>query len=189
VTDRSVRNAAADLVGLLVLVQQGDRDAFATLYDELAPLVYGTALKVVRDAALAEDVAQEVFVELWSTAVRFDAARGSVTTWVTTIARRRAVDRVRREESQRRRVVDLAARRPDDAPTPADTVLASMEAHRVQRALLLLPPDQRQVVQLAFLDGDSHSSIATKLSLPLGTVKSRVRGGLQRLATALKEET
>jgi RNA polymerase sigma-70 factor, ECF subfamily len=187
VTDRTGA-ATAELADLMTLVQQGDRDAFAALYDALAPLVLGTAVRVLRDGALAEDVTQEVFVEVWSTAPRFDPARGSVTTWVTTIARRRAVDRVRREESQRQRIVTLATRRPDEAPMPSDTVIESIEARRVQRALLLLPPDQRQVVQLAFLDGHSHSAIAAKLSLPLGTVKSRVRGGLQRLASTLKEE-
>jgi RNA polymerase sigma-70 factor, ECF subfamily len=189
VTDRVASATTAELADLMTLVSQGDRDAFADLYDRLASLVYATVLRVVRDGALAEDVTQEVFVEVWSTAPRFDAMRGAVATWVTTVARRRAVDRVRREESQRRRVINLASRRSDDVPLTAETVVESIEARRVHRALLLLPPDQRQVVQLAFLDGESHSAIAAKLSLPLGTVKSRVRGGLQRLALALKEES
>jgi RNA polymerase sigma-70 factor, ECF subfamily len=187
--DAHADRTAADLTALMLRVQHGDRDAFAVLYDRLSALVYGVIVKVVRDTTIAEDVAQEAFVELWSTAARFDQARGSVATWAATIARRRAVDRVRREESQRQRVTALAARRVDDPPAVAETVVQSIEAGRVRQAMLLLPPDQRQVVQLAFLDGHSHSTIADELRLPLGTVKSRVRGALQRLAAALKEES
>jgi RNA polymerase sigma-70 factor, ECF subfamily len=187
--DAHADRTAADLTALMLRVQRGDRDTFAVLYDQLSALVYGVIVKVVRDTTIAEDVAQEAFVELWSTAARFDQARGSVATWAATIARRRAVDRVRREESQRQRVTALAARRVDDPPAVAETVVESIEAGRVRQAMLLLPPDQRQVVQLAFLDGHSHSTIADELRLPLGTVKSRVRGALQRLAAALKEES
>jgi RNA polymerase sigma-70 factor, ECF subfamily len=187
--DAHADRTAADLTALMLRVQHGDRDTFAVLYDQLSALVYGVIVKVVRDTTIAEDVAQEAFVELWSTAARFDQARGSVATWAATIARRRAVDRVRREESQRQRVTALAARRVDDPPAVAETVVESIEAGRVRQAMLLLPPDQRQVVQLAFLDGHSHSTIADELRLPLGTVKSRVRGALQRLAAALKEES
>jgi RNA polymerase sigma-70 factor (ECF subfamily) len=176
------------LTSLMDAVRAGDQRAFAELYDRLSPIVFGVVRRVVRDGAMAEDVTQEVFVEIWATAGRFDATRGSVAVWATTIARRRAVDRVRREESQRQRLHAAAARRPDDVPLPAETVVDTIEAQRVRRALLLLPPDQRQVVSLAFLEGHSHSTIAEDLGIPLGTAKGRVRLGLQRLANALKEE-
>lgn len=181
----------ADLASLMRRVQDGDQGAFATLYDHLAPAVYGAALRVVRDPALAQDITQEAFVELWRTAARFDPTRGSVLPWAVTIVRRRAIDRVRAEESQRDRIAQLATRRDDEAGDvgdPGDTVVSTLDARRVRRALLLLPPDQRDVIGMAFLDGHSHAVIAEHLHLPLGTVKSRIRGALQRLATALRED-
>ncbi|MGD9753332.1 MAG: sigma-70 family RNA polymerase sigma factor [Acidimicrobiia bacterium] len=173
---------------LMQRVQGGDQQALAALYDQLAPAVHGAALRVLRDPQLAEDVTQEAFVELWTTAHRFDQARSSVLAWAVTIVRRRAIDRVRREQSQRDRAAQLGARRAELAPATDDFVVATMEAQRVNRALLALPPDQREVVQLAFLDGHSHTAIADRLHLPLGTVKSRVRGALHRLAGALGED-
>lgn len=181
--------SSAELLSLMEMVQKGDRRAFATLYDRLAPVVYGAALRVVRDPELAEDVAQEAFVELWSIASRFDGSRGSVASWAITIVRRRAIDRVRKEESQRSRAQQLITRRADEVDLVDETVVDSMAAQRVRRAIMLLPADQRHVVRLAFLDGFSHSVIAEQLNVPLGTVKGRVRGALARLSATLKEES
>jgi RNA polymerase sigma-70 factor, ECF subfamily len=178
-----------ELAVLMARVQGGDRSAFAELYDQLASISFAVASRVVRDRELAEDVLQESFVEVWSNAARFDPTFGSVKSWVVTIVRRRAVDRVRREESQRSRVIQLAGRRSDEVVDTADDVVESIEAQRVRRAIMLLPADQRQVVRLAFLDGHSHSVIADQLDLPLGTVKGRIRGALTRLSAALKEES
>ena len=108
-----------------------------------------------------------------------------VSTWAVTIARRRAIDRVRSEQSQRNRIEQLGHRRPTSRMAPTTTVVASLDAERVSRALAELPTDQRQIIQLAFIDGYSHSDIAEQLGLPLGTVKGRVRGGLQRLSGKL----
>ena len=174
-----------NLLGLVERVQRGDQAAFAELYDAIAPVVFGAVTRVLRDPAMSEEVAQEVFVELWATAARVDRARAGVTTWAVTIARRRAIDRVRKEQSQRNRISELAQRRADDEPLTDDTVVASIEAERVSRALAELPPDQRQIIELAFIEGLSHSAIAEQLGLPLGTVKGRVRGGLQRLSGRL----
>jgi RNA polymerase sigma-70 factor (ECF subfamily) len=174
-----------DLVSLMQLVQTGDAAAFATLYDELAGAVFGTVKRVLRDPAMSEEVTQEVFVELWRTAARFDPARAGVSTWAITIARRRAVDRVRREQSQRDRIERSAAQRPPVADSPDDTVVASIESERVTRALAELPEEQRIVIQMAFIDGDSHGEIAERLDLPLGTVKGRVRLGLKKLGGRL----
>lgn len=178
-----------DLATLIARVQHGDHGAFAGLYDVLAPLVFGTVKRVLRDQAMSEEVTQEVFVELWTSATRFDARRSSVSTWAVTIARRRAVDRVRREQSQRNRIEQLGWRRHDEEPLTDETVVSSFEAERVTLALEELPPDQRQIIELAFIEGLSHSGIAEQLSLPLGTVKGRVRGGLQRLSGKLGGES
>ncbi|MEL6890412.1 MAG: sigma-70 family RNA polymerase sigma factor [Actinomycetota bacterium] len=168
------------------LVQAGDTAAFATVYDELARPVYGTILRVLRDPAMSEEVAQEVFLELWRTAERFDATRGSVSAWAITVARRRAVDRVRREQT-RRDVAERHAGRalPHDAASVDDEVAGAIDATRIRAALDTLPTSQREVIELAFLDGYAHGTIADRLGLPLGTVKGRVRGGLTRLRAAL----
>ena len=171
------------------LVQRGDQAAFATLYDELAPSVFGAVKRVLRDPAMSEEVAQEVFVELWRTADRFDPQRASVSTWAITMARRRAVDRVRREQSQRDRIERSAAQRPPQVDSVDDTVVASIDAERVARAVADLPDDQRVVIEMAFLDGDSHGDIAARLDLPLGTVKGRVRLGLKKLGGKLGAAT
>jgi RNA polymerase sigma-70 factor (ECF subfamily) len=174
-----------DLQSMMSQVVLGDERAFAGLYDALAGVGYGTVKRVLRDPAMSEEVTQEVFVELWRTAARFDPARASVSTWAVTIARRRAVDRVRSEQSQRDRIERAGRRRRDDVDATDDSVIASLDAERVGRALAELPEDQRVVIEMAFLDGDSHAEIAERLALPLGTVKGRVRGGLKKLGGRL----
>ena len=174
-----------DLVSLMQRVQRGDDAAFAALYDGLAGVVFGTVKRVLRDPAMSEEVTQEVFVELWRTAARFDPERASVSTWAITIARRRAVDRVRREQSQRDRIERSATQRPILVDSTDDTVLSSMDAERVGRALAELPEEQRVVIEMAFIDGDSHGDIAERLDIPLGTVKGRVRLGLKKLGGKL----
>jgi RNA polymerase sigma-70 factor (ECF subfamily) len=170
---------------LMQRVQQGDQQAFAALYDQLAPAVYGTVLRVVRDPAMSEEVTQEVFVELWRTAGRFDGTRATASTWAVTMARRRAIDRVRREQSQRDRIERAAARPVEVVPDAADDVVGTLEAERVGEAIAELPEDQRVVIAMAFLDGDTHAEIADRLGVPLGTVKGRVRGGLKKLGARL----
>jgi len=180
-----IASPRTDLVPLMQRLQCGDDDAFAALYDQLAGVVFGTVKRVLRDAAMSEEVTQEVFVELWRTAARFDPERASVSTWAITLARRRAVDRVRREQSQRDRIERSAAQRAPEGDTTDDTVVASIEAERVVRAVAELPDEQRVVIEMAFIDGDSHADIAERLGLPLGTVKGRVRLGLKKLGGKL----
>lgn len=171
---------------LIKRVQQGDQDAFGDLYDTLAPTVFGAVKRVLRDPAMSEEVTQEVFVELWRTADRFDSGRATVQAWAVTIARRRAVDRVRREQSQRNRIEDLSRQPQHDVDEPGESVVASLDAERLGRAMLQLPDDQRIVLELAFIEGHAHGAIAELLDLPLGTVKGRVRGGLKRLRHVLE---
>lgn len=174
----------------MALVQEGDRSAFATLYDALAAQLFGAVRRVLRDPAMSEEVTQEVFLEIWRTAPRFDPARSSVSTWAITIARRRAVDRVRHEQSRRDRTERHAAQAdPSHEDSLDETVVSSDEAERVHTALAALPPPQRDVIRLAFLEGHAHGEIARRLDLPLGTVKGRVRGGLRRLRNELEGPT
>ena len=182
--------AASDpQLALIQRVGRGDQAAFADLYDTIAPLVHGVVLKVVRDPSQAEEVVQEVFVELWRVAPRFDPARGTVTSWVATIAHRRAVDRVRSEQSARNRVERESTRveRPHD--DVADSVVAvdqsQFDRRRVRRALDRLTSMQREAVELAYFSGYTYREVAVLLDVPEGTVKTRIRDGMIRLRDEL----
>jgi RNA polymerase sigma-70 factor, ECF subfamily len=167
---------------LLALVARGDEQAFAELYGRVAAAVFGLVSKVVRDPAQSEEVTQEVFVELWRTASRFDPARGSARSWIMTCAHRRAVDRVRSAESAARRD-DLAGRRDQGRPYDevAEQVETSLEREHVRRGLEALTDLQREAVVLAYYGGYTHREIAELLGVPPGTVKTRLRDGLIRL--------
>jgi RNA polymerase sigma-70 factor, ECF subfamily len=174
---------ADDLEQLLALVARGDQDAFESLYDKLSGPAYGLVRKVLRDPAQSEEVTQEVMLEVWRAAARFDPARGSATTWALTIAHRRAVDRVRSETAS-------AEREQRSAPFPfsadvAETVEASMDAEQVRRCLEGLTELQREAITLAYYGGFTYPQVATKLKVALGTVKTRIRDGLTRLGNCL----
>ena len=184
--DRSVDDPQ---LALIQRVGRGDQAAFADLYDVAAPLVHGIVLKVVRDPSHAEEVVQEVFVELWRIAPRYDSAKGTVTSWVATIAHRRAVDRVRSEQSARNRVERESTRieRPHDEV--ADSVVAAdqtqFERRRVRRALDRLTSMQREAVELAYFGGYTYREVAVLLDVPEGTIKTRIRDGMIRLRDEL----
>jgi RNA polymerase sigma-70 factor, ECF subfamily len=167
---------------LLAMVARGDEQAFAELYQRVAAAVFGLVSKVVRNPSQSEEVTQEVFVELWRTASRFDPARGSARSWIMTCAHRRAVDRVRSSESAARRD-DLAGRR--DQGRPYDEVVeqveSGLEREHVRRGLEALTELQREAVVLAYYGGYTHREISELLGVPSGTVKTRLRDGLIRL--------
>ena len=180
--DEGAPPVAADPADLLRRSARGDAEAFARLYDATSAKVYGLAVRVVRDPAQAEEVAQESYLEVWRTAARFDPARGSAVAWMLTIVHRRAVDRVRSAESATRRDAAYHHRtQPISHDETAEAATASLEAHRVRAALASLTSVQREAVELSYLQGDTHTEIATMLDLPIGTAKTRIRDGLIRL--------
>jgi RNA polymerase sigma-70 factor (ECF subfamily) len=175
----------ADVDQLMRRVARGDAEAFESLYDEVAPAVHGLARRVVRDPARAEDVTQEVFLEVWRKATRFDAERGKAKTWVMTIAHRRAVDVVRRSEAQKRQDHHGA---PDEVShdEPADAVIAAEEHSEVRDCLDTLTELQLESVRLAYFNGYTYGQVATLLEKPLPTIKTRMRDGLIRLRDCLE---
>jgi RNA polymerase sigma-70 factor (ECF subfamily) len=179
-------SASPSLEQLLDGVARGDDAAFEQLYDRMSASVFGLVRRVLRDPAQAEEVTQEVFLEVWRSAPAFEPGRGSPSAWVLTMAHRRAVDRVRSAQASRDRD-DAAARR--DAAVPYDVVgeevEARLEQERVRDALASLTELQRQAVQLAFYGGYTHTEVSELLGVPLGTVKTRIRDGLIRLRDAL----
>ena len=178
--------AGPDLADLLRRSARGDEDAFAALYDATSRRVYGLVLRVVRDPAMSEEVAQEVYLDVWRQSARFDPDRGNALSWLLTIAHRTAVDRVRSSEASRRRDdAHVAATREVDFDTTAETAHASLEAQRVRRALTTLTDAQRNAVELAYLGGYTHTEVARLLDVPLGTAKTRIRDGLIRLRDTL----
>lgn len=180
---------------LLRRVATGDEQAFAALYDLLAPLVYGVCRRVVRHSAVAEEVAQEALIDVWRGAARFDDQRGSVRAWAVTIAHRRAVDRVRAEASRVDREDRVwradPGRRTTTDDVADDVVGAEIERLtriRTRRAVEQLTDLQRQAIEQAFFAGRTHTEIAGTLNVPLGTVKTRIRDGLIKLGDLLGEQ-
>jgi RNA polymerase sigma-70 factor (ECF subfamily) len=173
---------AGGLAGLLRLSGRGEEEAFARLYDATSARAYGLAVRVVRDPSQAEEVTQEAFLEIWKTASRFDAGRGSAVSWVLTIVHRKAVDRVRSAEASTRRDTTYhQGSQGVEHDSTAEAAHASMEARRVRQALDSLTEAQREALELAYFKGYTHTQVATMLDLPVGTAKTRIRDGLIRL--------
>lgn len=171
-----------DLAGLMAKVAQGDEAAFSALYDAVAGTVFGIVVKVVRDRAQSEEVAQEVMIDLWRQAARFRPERGGVTTWVATLAHRRAVDRVRSAQASSTREYAVGVReqgRPFDEVS--EQVEARLESEQVKRCMRGLTELQRQAVTLAYYQGLTYREVSETLQAPLPTVKTRMRDGLIRL--------
>ncbi|MFJ7058488.1 sigma-70 family RNA polymerase sigma factor [Streptomyces griseobrunneus] len=183
---RGVPSPGPDLQELLVRVARGDQNAFAKVYDAVSGPVLGLVRSVLRDPAQSEEVAQEVLVEVWRTAPRFQASRGSAMNWVLTLAHHRAVDRVRSAEASaaREHKAALLDRTPafDEVSEQVETRL---EREQVRRCLRTLSELQRQSVTLAYYRGLTYREVAELLTVPLGTIKTRLRDGLIRLRDCL----
>jgi RNA polymerase sigma-70 factor (ECF subfamily) len=171
---------------LVLMAARSEESALAELYDRYGRSAYGLALRVLRDATLAEDAVQEAFLTLWRTAAQFVPERSKASTWILTLVHRRAVDTVRHE--QRRRADTL-----DHAPEPAspggvdEDAWLRLQRERVQEALRTLPDSQREALELAYYGGFSQSELAERLGEPIGTIKSRMFNGLARLRELLGE--
>jgi RNA polymerase sigma-70 factor (ECF subfamily) len=174
-----------DLSGLLVRVARGDHPAFEALYDQLAGPVYGVARKVLRDPAQSEEVAQEVMLEVWRSASRFDASRGSAAAWVMTIAHRRAVDRVRAENASVAREQKLAPG-PVSGDDVSQLVEMALDRQRVRRCMGSLTTLQAEAIKLAYYGGYTYPQVAGLLGVALGTVKTRIRDGLIRMRDCME---
>lgn len=171
---------------LMIRVARGDVNAFAGLYDALAPRVFGLIRQVLRDPAQSEEVTQDVMVELWRTATRFDPQRGSVSAWVLTMAHRRAIDRVRSEQAATDRQRVVASRQAvTEYDEVTDTVTTKLEAEQVRRCLGSLTDLQRESITMAYYGGHSYREVAQLLDANLATVKARMRDGLIRLRDCL----
>jgi RNA polymerase sigma factor (sigma-70 family) len=170
---------------LVALTARGEETALAELYDRYGRPSYGLALRIVRDGSLAEDAVQDAFLAVWRSAVRFVPERGKASTWILTLVHRRAVDLVRRED--RRRAEPLDEARLELAGGGDESAWARLERERIQAALRKLPDQQREALELAYFGGFTQSELAERLGQPLGTIKSRMFGGLARLRELLTE--
>jgi RNA polymerase sigma factor (sigma-70 family) len=177
----------ARLMQLLARTALKDQAAFAELYRAVSPHLYAVALRILRDAAAAEEVLQESFVNVWHHAASYVAAKSQPLTWLTSIVRNRCLDQLRRREVEtvtlddEEEGVTIAA----PGPTPLEMLLAGADAQAVKGCVETLEPAQKQAIALAFFQGLSHSELAAHLRQPLGTVKSWVRRGLERLRACL----
>jgi RNA polymerase sigma factor (sigma-70 family) len=189
-TDRS-----RELSQLLARSGLGDRQAFGKLYELTSGHLYAVVLRIQRDRTLAEDLLQEVYVSVWKAAAGFDAAQSQPLTWLTSIARNRAIDSLRRAQTQPQTVsttpvddddADPIDATPDASPGPMDLLARASDARQLSRCMDGLTAQQRQSVALAFFDGLSHAEVAEHLREPLGTVKSWVRRALMSLKSCLE---
>ncbi|WP_083441140.1 sigma-70 family RNA polymerase sigma factor [Nitriliruptor alkaliphilus] len=171
---------------LLLRVARGDQTAFGSLFDRFSGLVFGVVKRMLRDPSQSEEVAQEVLVEVWRTATRFDPDRGSAQTWILTMAHRRAIDRVRSEQASRDRTDRIGQRDQVRAfDEVAEEVELRFEHEQVRGALSALTDLQREAVELAYYGGYTYREVAELLDTPLGTIKTRMRDGLIRLRDAM----
>jgi len=179
-------SAGEGLAELLRACSLGDEAAFAKLYDATAARLFGLVLRTVRDRAQAEEVTQDVYLDIWRNSSRFDPDRGSAVSWLMTIGHRKAVDRVRSAEAARRRDTAYEAR---EQAAPFDQTVEeahrNLDGQRVRRALDTLTETQRGALELAYFGGYTHREVAAMMDLPLGTAKTRIRDGLIRLRDTL----
>ncbi|MFC5131770.1 ECF RNA polymerase sigma factor SigK [Paeniglutamicibacter kerguelensis] len=167
---------------LMLQIATGNENAFEELYDRLSSQVFGLIRRILKDEAQSEEVTQEVFVEAWQQATRFDAARGKAITWLLTLAHRRAVDRVRASQASKDRDLREGIKEFQESYDDVEeTAIQHDESRRVLQALERLSETQRDAIQLAYFGGYTHIEVAELLKIPVGTAKTRIRDGMNRL--------
>jgi len=174
-------NAIASDLKLMTAIRSADQTAMAVLYDRYSSIVYSVALRVLRDTGAAEDVLQDIFMQLWRNPGAFDASRGNISAWLAVIARNRAIDALRRRRPEND-IEDVVVSVEHDLVSEADR---SRAMDRVRGALQVMPAPQRSALEMAYFEGLSHSEIAGKTGEPLGTIKTRIRAGLLALRKVL----
>lgn len=171
----------------IAAVARGDQAALSRLYDDTSGLVYGLVLRILRDDGAAEEVTLDVYQQVWRRAATYDAERGRPSTWLLTIARSRAIDRLRATARERgRETLEVHPDLVDPAADPGAATEGEERRRQVLDALATLPPEQRQAIDLAFFSGLTHVEVAERLGEPLGTIKTRIRTGMIRLRDALR---
>ena len=168
-------------------MRDGDRNAVAVLYDRHGSAAYGLAYRITNDATIAEDAVQDAFVSVWQQAARFDPARGKARTWLLTIVHHKAIDAVRRRTGRAARALPEGPEALVATPgNPEELAVWSMEADAVRDAIARIPDDQRRTIELAYFVGMTHVEIAEQMNVPPGTVKSRLRIGLEKMRAYLR---
>ncbi|GAA1479917.1 sigma-70 family RNA polymerase sigma factor SigK [Gordonia sinesedis] len=181
---------ASQLQDLLAACARGDRGAFAQLYDLTSARIYGLALRVIRDSGYAEEIVQESYLQYWQKAADYHPGRGSVITWMMTIAHRRAVDRVRTEELHRRRSVEYGASNASvPHAIPLEVVVDREDHHALRRCMDRLTDLQRRTIEMSYFNGLTYPQVAEQTATPLPTIKSRIRDGLRSLRSCLGGRT
>ena len=178
-----------DWAALIERMAGGDESALSALYDRSSRLIFGLLLRILNDAGLAEEVLLDVYMQVWRQAGRYDPVRGKTLAWLVTIARSRAIDRLRstRQEELRKESLDATGHALTLTTAFEDPTIAPERQKIVRSALDSLPPEQREVIEMAYYLGLSHSEIAARLGQPLGTVKTRTRLGMIKLREQLKD--
>jgi RNA polymerase sigma-70 factor (ECF subfamily) len=176
----SVSNLVSSDATLVSAIRAGDEQAMVQLYDRCAPIVYSVALRILRDSAAAEDILQDVFMQLWRNPDAFDASRGSLPGWLAVIARNRAIDSLRK----RRAETDISEVVVSIEPDLVSEAEWNRALEKIRSALGRMPGPQRSALEMAFFEGLTHSEIAAKTGEPLGTIKTRIRAGLVSLRKA-----
>ena len=176
----------SELVGVIGQVALGDRSAFKLLYDQTAPQVLGLLMSMLQSRDLAEDVLQDTYLKVWHRAADYHQGRGQVTTWLSSIARYRALDIMRASAIRKGEATDADDTLDEISPSAMQAVAANLENSRLQTCLETLSSDQRQSIGLAYYRGFTHDELAAQLAVPLGTVKAWIRRGLQKLRECME---
>lgn len=184
-SERTLEQSDTDL---LSAIARADESALGVLYDRYHRILFGLILRILNNRAEAEDVLQEVFLQVWQKAADFDEARGRPFTWLVTLARSRAIDRLRSLGSRHRLATEVALEAPDEMADAVDDAIASEQGELVRSALAELPEEQQNVLSLAYFEGFTQSEIAKRLDAPLGTVKTRMRSGMMKMRESLSAQ-